>query len=308
MTFDPNKHQNRVALTLSANHVLSIGFGSYCDQDSYHGWLMRFDVSTSPITRLVPFVTTPNTTRGALWQGGNGFADDGTGAIYIMGANGPHQTPVTRDSSGTSLGNAFVKITGTTSTTAAPTIKSWFMPSNFGTLDDGDLDIGSSGPLLIPGTTLIDGGGKGGLLYLLNNDTMGSFNAAGDTQGVQELQVAPGGTVGQIVGSPIFWNRGTAGHQHDVPLAGDDAARAVHVRHHHRVHATALASRLSTRRRTCRVGTCRCRPTERPAGPASSGPRTRLSSAAGGGGIGPGRASTPSTPRTSPASCGTRTW
>ena len=210
MTFDPNKHQNRVALTLSANHVLSVGFGSYCDQDSFHGWLMRFDVSTSPITRLVPFVTTPNTSRGALWQGGNGFADDGTGAIYFLGANGP-LTPATRDTSGTSLGNAFAKITGTTSTTAAPSIASWFMPSTVGTLDDGDLDIGSSGPLLIPGTSLIAGGGKGGLLYLINKDTMGGFNAAGDTKAVQELQVAPGGKFGQIVGSPIFWNRGTAG-------------------------------------------------------------------------------------------------
>ena len=167
---------------------------------------MRFDVSTSPITRLVPFVTTPNTSNGALWQGGNGFADDGSGTIYFLGANGP-KNPATRDTSGSSLGNAFARITGTTSTTAAPTITGWFMPSNVGSLDDGDLDIGSSGPLLIPGTSLIAGGGKGGVLYLINKDSMGGFNAAGDTHAVQELQIAPGGDSGQIVGSPIFWNR-----------------------------------------------------------------------------------------------------
>jgi hypothetical protein len=206
LTFDPNKHQNRVALTLSSNHILSVGFGSYCDQDTYHGWLMRFDVSTTPITRLVPFVTTPNTTRGALWQGGNGFADDGTGAIYFMGGNGP-KAPATRDTSGTSLGDAFAKVTGTNSTTAAPMAPVWFMPSNFGSLDDADLDIGSSGPLLIPGTSLILGGGKGGLLYLLNKDALGGFNATSDTMAVQEFQVAPGGSSGEIVGSPIFWSR-----------------------------------------------------------------------------------------------------
>ncbi|HEY6475949.1 MAG TPA: hypothetical protein VI456_05160, partial [Polyangia bacterium] len=210
VTFDPNKHQNRVALTLSSTHVLSVGFGSYCDQDSFHGWLMRFDVSTPTITRLVSFVTTPNTSRGALWQGGNGFADDGTGAIYMMTGNGPLK-PATRDSSGTSLGDAFVKLTGTVSTTVAPVVSSWFMPSNFGTLDDGDLDIGSSGPLLIPGTSLLAGASKNGVLYLINKDTMGGFNAAGDSKAVQELQIAPGGTSGHIVGSPIFWNRGTAG-------------------------------------------------------------------------------------------------
>ncbi|HVV53637.1 MAG TPA: hypothetical protein VHO06_28535 [Polyangia bacterium] len=222
VTFDPNKHQNRVALTLSpSTHVLSVGFGSYCDQDSFHGWLMRFDVSTTSITRLVPFVTTPNTSRGALWQGGNGFADDGTGAIYMMTGNGPLK-PATRDSSGTSLGDAFVKLTGTTSITAAPVVSSWFMPSNFAALDDADLDIGSSGPLLIPGTSLLAGASKNGMLYLINKDTMGSFNAAGDTKAVQELQIAPGGTAGHVVGSPIFWNRPSAGMMYiwpgNVPL------------------------------------------------------------------------------------------
>jgi hypothetical protein len=170
---------------------------------------MRFDTSTPTITRLVPFVTTPNTSRGALWQGGNGFADDGTGAIYFVSGNGPDTTATMapHDSSGTSLGNAFVKLSGTTSTTVAPTVSSWFLPAAFGSLDNADLDIGSSGPLLIPGTSLIAGGGKGGLLYLINKDTMGGFNAAGDTKALQELQVAPGGKMGQIVGSPIFWNR-----------------------------------------------------------------------------------------------------
>ena len=68
VTFDPNKHQNRVALTLSpTNHVLSVGFGSYCDQDSFHGWLMRFDVSTTPITAWSP--SSPRPTPAAAPSG-----------------------------------------------------------------------------------------------------------------------------------------------------------------------------------------------------------------------------------------------
>jgi hypothetical protein len=207
LPFDPLIHQNRVALTLSPSGVLSVGFGSYCDHDNFHGWLLRFDTATSPITRLTPYVTTPNTSRGSLWMGGAGFADDGTGAIYFMSGNGPASGTVT---DGTSLGDAFVKLTGTTTPSAAPVVSSWFMPSDVAALDAGDTDVGSSGPLLIPGTHLILGGGKGGILYLVNRDTMGGFKAGTppDTQIVQRFAASAGQW---IVGSPIFWNRPGAG-------------------------------------------------------------------------------------------------
>jgi outer membrane protein assembly factor BamB len=218
LAFDPLIHQNRVALTLSANHVLSVGFGSYCDHDNFHGWLLRFDVSSPTIiTRLTPFVTTPNTSRGSLWMGGAGFADDGTGALYFMSGNGPLTTaPQVADTSGTSLGNAFVKLTGTTTPGTAPVVASWFMPSDVTTLDNKDTDVGSSGPLLIPGTSLILGGGKGGILYLLNKDIMGGFKA-GTPLNSQIVQSFPASSGQWIVGSPVFWNRPNAGAMYIWP-------------------------------------------------------------------------------------------
>ena len=38
----------------------------------------------------------------------------------------------------------------------------WFTPSNWSTLDNSDLDLASAGPMLVPGTSLIAGGGKAG--------------------------------------------------------------------------------------------------------------------------------------------------
>jgi len=37
-----------------------------------------------------------------------------------------------------------------------PTVGSWFMPSDVVALDNADKDIGSSGPMLIPGTSSVD--------------------------------------------------------------------------------------------------------------------------------------------------------
>jgi hypothetical protein len=46
-----------------------------------------------------------------------------------------------------------------------------FRPSNQAVLRDGDTDLGSGGPLLLPGQRLI-GGGKQGRYYVLDADTM----------------------------------------------------------------------------------------------------------------------------------------
>jgi len=47
-------------------------------------------------------------------------------------------------------------------------------------LENGDIDLGSAGILLIPGTTLAFSGGKQGVGYLVNRDNMGglSFSSA----------------------------------------------------------------------------------------------------------------------------------
>ena len=201
LTFDPMRHLNRVALTLSQN-VLSVGFASHCDQGNYHGWILRFDTRTSPPTPLAPFVTNPNTGHGGLWMGGAGFSVDANNDLYFVSGDGENGKTTT---DGHQLANAFVRLT-TVGPGQTPTVGSWFMPSDVATnLDAHDLDLGSAGPLLIPGTNRILGGGKGGIYYLLDRTTMGGFvaGAVPEPQIVQRFAPTSGNW---LVGSPIFWN------------------------------------------------------------------------------------------------------
>ena len=202
IVFDPIKHQNRVALTLSQG-VLTVGFASHCDQNNYHGWVLRFDTTSSPIRPLAPYMTNPNTGHGGLWQGGGGFPVDSAGNLYMVSGDGRAGTTNT---TGTQLANAIIKLTNV-GIAGTPTVGSWFMPSDVAALDTADADIGSSGPLLIPGTSLLTAGGKNGILYVVQTtgDSMGHFVAGTppDTQIVQRFSGSS--TNGQIVGGPVWW-------------------------------------------------------------------------------------------------------
>ena len=84
----------------------------------------------------------------------------------------------------------------------------WFTPSNWLTLDNQDLDLTSSGPMLVPGTSLIVGGGKTGVLYVLNTASPPGLgkNTANDSGATQKIQIS----AGELRGGPVFWQRSTA--------------------------------------------------------------------------------------------------
>ena len=101
----------------------------------------------------------------------------------------------------------------------------WFTPSNWSTLDGNDLDLAASGPMLIPGTSLLAGGGKEGVLYILDTANLGKL-VANDTQIVQKIVAN-----GRIMGGPVFWNRpAAAGGALLYHSAGNDVPAGVFVR------------------------------------------------------------------------------
>src|SRR5436190_1514038 len=71
------------------------------------------------------------------------------------------------------------------------TLLDYFTPGNEVQLSVDDLDLGGSGFTLLPGTNLLLGGGKEGVLYLLNKDDLG-HKVIGDTQIVQRIPVHGG--------------------------------------------------------------------------------------------------------------------
>lgn len=122
---------------------------------------------------------------------GNLFLSTGNGTV---GSSGNPQDTINR-------GESFLKLirNGTNFT-----IASWFTPYNYSSLESGDIDLGSAGLLLIPGTALALSGGKQGTLYLVNRDNMGGLSGStgADTNIVQSIALGSH----QIHGGPVWWD------------------------------------------------------------------------------------------------------
>ncbi|MDB6109272.1 MAG: hypothetical protein JWR69_1022, partial [Pedosphaera sp.] len=209
LAFAPQSHMNRPALTLVGGKLF-VAYGSYGDTDPYHGWVIGFNAANlQPLTNYA-FATTPNASistfgtnagEGAIWMGGNGLCADGGGNLYFETGNGSFSA----NTGGGDYGDCFVKLSSTNGLAVAD----YFSPWNQASMDVTDADLGSGGPLLLPDSVgsaahphLMIGSGKEGTLYLLDRDNMGGFNAANDSQIVQELKSVIGG----VYGSPAYFN------------------------------------------------------------------------------------------------------
>ena len=95
-------------------------------------------------------------------------------------------------------GNSFIKL--------SPNLEllDYFTPTNSAALNGGDMDLGSSGLMLVPNTSYLLGGGKQGVLYLVNTDGMGEFNSSSDNVH-QEFQAIYGKGTSHIHGTPAYF-------------------------------------------------------------------------------------------------------
>lgn len=185
ISFDSLRHNQRPALAL-VNGVVYISWSSHCDNGPYHGWVLGYDAST--LQQVALFNDTPNGSEGGIWMSGQGPSADDLGNIYLTVGNG------TVDA--TDYGESFLKLSLTNNSTRM-NVATYFIPLNWPTLNSTDADLGSAGLLLIPGTTLAVSGGKQGILYLVNRDSMGGISSG--------LQSWSAGT-GQLHGAPVWWN------------------------------------------------------------------------------------------------------
>jgi len=177
-----NMQRPALLLTIDRDDTrhIYLGFGSHQDAPCpmYHGMMIRFDfdrlhpqLRQFPTTFLVSKLgeadiginDIKNLGKGGIWQAGNGPAADDAGNVYVMTGNGSFEENV-------QFGSNFVKL--------SPDLKvvDWFAPWNVKLLnaDALDIDLGSSGPVLMPGSGEIVGGGKQGKVYLLDTAKLGS--------------------------------------------------------------------------------------------------------------------------------------
>jgi hypothetical protein len=208
--FNPQQQLQRPALTLVGG-VLYLAFSGYADTDPYHGWVLGFDAATLQQLTNYVFNTTPNTTvavdgpnagEGGIWMSGDGLAVDSQGNLYMEIGNGSFNA---NQPGGTDYGDSFVKL----STGGGLSVTDYFAPYNQAKLATDDWDLGSGGPLVLPDSVgsaahphLLVGCGKEGKIFLLDRDHLGGFNPVNDSQIVQELPSAVGGTWS----SPAYFN------------------------------------------------------------------------------------------------------
>ena len=110
------------------------------------------------------------------------------------------------------FGNSFLKVSPT------GTLLDWFTPFNWSFLNATDEDLGSQNALLIPNSNLVVGGGKEGVLYVLDRNNLGHFRSDANSQIVQSFQAS---SSGRMNGSPVFWNSPVYGPSIYLWPAGD---------------------------------------------------------------------------------------
>lgn len=181
-------HLQRTGLLL-ANGSIYAGFGSHGDVPPWHGWIVAYHAADLQQQTAV-FNTTPSTAGSAIWQSGRGLAADADGSVYCSTGNGNYDGV-------TSWGETVLRLTPTLS------IADWFTPAEFAAWTDDDMDFGSNGPILVPGTKLLIAGGKAGLVALIDRTDMGGQPL--DTDALQFFVAVPSGKF--AIFNAVLWNR-----------------------------------------------------------------------------------------------------
>jgi hypothetical protein len=204
--FNPVAYKERAALLL-VDGIVYTTWGSHCDVLPYGGWVIGFDQTTLQRVRTLNL---GNSSLGAaIWQSGGGPAADSNGNIYILTGNGAFDTnvdtagfPTSRD-----FGNSFVKLSTVNGQLTVADYFSMYLSVSESALD---LDLGSSGPMVLPdevdGTGasvhLAVGAGKDGNVYVVDRDNMSKFHPDKD----YAYQVLAGSTPGEVFANPAYFN------------------------------------------------------------------------------------------------------
>jgi hypothetical protein len=202
-TFNTRYVTQRVSLAISGSNIV-FGFGAMEDESADHvvGWMMGYDKSTlQPTGAFVPVPTSQQ--GGGVWQSGRPAAIDSAGHAYVFSGNS-YPTPGSSHNGGYNGKTDFSESVLKLAPAAGMGLVDWFTPHEWAKLDDNDLDLSSAGPLLIPGTTLLAGGGKEGIFYVLHTGALGHLTAD-DAGAVQEIAFPD-----SFRGGQVYWNRSAA--------------------------------------------------------------------------------------------------
>jgi uncharacterized protein (TIGR03437 family) len=217
--FIPLSHKQRTALLLSKGVVYS-SWGSNCDLGNYHGWVLAHDART--LKPVGVFNDSPDGNASSFWNGGAGPAADADGNIYVVSANGDF----TAGSGGRDYGDSVVKL----SPSPRMSVTDFFTPFNQDTLNLLDVDLGSTGVVLLPDAAgspahphLLFTVGKEGRLYLLDRDDLGRAQQGSDASALASLLVL----THSVFGTAAYFNGSIYMAPELAPLVAFPVAGAV---------------------------------------------------------------------------------
>jgi hypothetical protein len=198
LAFTSSIQNQRGALALMGGRVF-VPFGGHVgDCQMYHGWVVG--VTTANPTQVSGWAT--RGFGGGIW-GPGGIASDGTSVFVTTGntmgqVNNPVSSPATY-----SDGESIFRLPATLTFTGQNA--DFYAPANWAALDNGDADLGGTGPLLVtvPGATptnLVVGLGKDTNAYVVNRANLGAMSPA-----LAVTKVA----AGTIITAPITYTTAT---------------------------------------------------------------------------------------------------
>ena len=135
----------RPALTLLDSRIYAEFGGLYGDCGQYHGYVVS--IPTTGNGSLVTYQV-PTQREGAIWGTGGPFVSS-TGDLYVATGNGSSNSISHYDE-----GNSVVELS------PALGLLGYWAPNNWVKLNDEDWDLGSAGPVAVPGTSLLFVAGK----------------------------------------------------------------------------------------------------------------------------------------------------
>ncbi len=135
-----------------------------------------WNIDASTLQQMAVFNSAPNGRQAAFWQSGRAPAVDGNGDVFAVTGNGDWDGAA-------NFGESLLHLSGTNLS-----LLDWYTPQEWSNLNNQDWDLGSAGAILIPGTNFLLAGGKAGILYLANYNSLGHLGAD-TTSTVQGVQV-----------------------------------------------------------------------------------------------------------------------
>lgn len=198
ITLLPQYEKIASPLKVFNGNVIAVTGGYIGDAPPYQGHVAILDAQSgsllhvwnslcSDVAKLMAPASCPDT-RSAIWGRAGAVIDPATGNIFVATGNGPYD-------GATNWGDSVIELNPD-----ATQVLGNYTPADNLQLDDGDIDLGSTSPVLLsPG--IVAQGGKDGLIRTLSTESMGGL--AAHVGG--ELQIISTPSGGLLYTAPAVW-------------------------------------------------------------------------------------------------------